>query len=166
MRWRPWPTAWVGTGTEKSPAGWLVEVAIRRFLEVEPGVPPRQTLAKAFTTANIAVYDRSMFRHSKGRMATTLTISLFRADEVTIGHVGDCRVYLVGGGHIEQVTTDHNFAASQIKLGLLTGQEAADSELRCMLTRCVGKEMTVQPDFYSRPIRPSLHLCRLQLALR
>jgi serine/threonine protein phosphatase PrpC len=147
-----------GHGDGEIASRLAVEVAIRRFLEIEPELPPRQTLAKVFTTANIAVYDRSMFRHSKGRMATTLTISLFRGDEVTIGHVGDGRVYLVGGGQIEQVTSDHNYAAAQIKLGVLTGQEAAVSEMRCVLTRCVGKEMMVQPDFYSRPIRAGSYL--------
>jgi serine/threonine protein phosphatase PrpC len=130
-----------------------VEVAIRRFLEIEPTRSARQTLAKVFTTANIAVYDRSMFRHSAGRMATTLTISLFRGNEVTIGHVGDCRVYLVGGGSIEQVTTDHNYATAQIKLGVLSRLDGAVSDLRCVLTKCVGKEMMIQPDFHSRPIR-------------
>jgi serine/threonine protein phosphatase PrpC len=142
-----------GHGDGEIASRLAVEVAIRRFLEIEPDKPPRQTLAKVFTTANIAVYDRSMFRRSGGRMATTLTISLFRGDEVTIGHVGDCRVYLIGGGHIEQVTTDHNMAASQVKLGVLTGADASESDLRCVLTRSIGKEMTIQPDFYSRPVR-------------
>jgi serine/threonine-protein kinase len=130
-----------------------VEVAIRRFLELPSELPARQSLAKVFTTANIAVFDRSTFRHSAGRMATTLTISLLRGDELTVAHVGDCRVYLVGGKNIEQVTTDHNLAASQIKLGVISTAEGSSSEFRCMLTRSVGREITVQPDFFSRPIR-------------
>jgi serine/threonine-protein kinase len=130
-----------------------VEVAIRRFLEVAPALSPRRTLAKIFTTANTAVYDRSMFRHGVGQMATTLTISLFRGNEVTVGHVGDCRAYLITNGRIERITTDHNYAAAQIKLGLLTSSEAAASEMRCVLTRSVGKQITVQPDFFTFPIR-------------
>ncbi len=51
-----------------------------------------------FTAANLAVYDQGMAQRDQGRMATTLTVSLFRNNEVTIGHVGDCRVYLVQGG--------------------------------------------------------------------
>ncbi len=131
-----------------------VEVAIRRFLEVKPGTRVKQTLDRMFTTANIAVYDRGMTKRHVNRMATTLTVAIFRDAEVTVGHVGDCRSYLVSSdGHIEQITTDHNYAAAQHKLGLLTPQEASTSELRCLLTRSIGKDITVQVDTYSRPIR-------------
>ena len=50
-------------------------------------------------------------------MATTLTVSLFRNDEVTIGHVGDCRAYLVQEGRVRQVTADHSYAAMQLQAG-------------------------------------------------
>ena len=87
---------------------------------------PRQALAKMFTSANIAVYDRGMQLRMPSRMATTLTLSIFRNNEVHVGHVGDCRAYLIQGGRIQQMTTDHNYAASQVKMGLLSPQEAAD----------------------------------------
>ncbi len=131
-----------------------VEVAVRRFLEIKSGTRVKQTLDRMFASANIAVYDRGMSRRQLGRMATTLTVSIFRGDEVTVGHVGDCRAYLIGSdGHIERITTDHNYAAAQLKLGLLTPQEALTSDMRCLLTRSIGKDITVQVDTYSRPIR-------------
>jgi serine/threonine-protein kinase len=131
-----------------------VEVAVRRFLEIKPDARVKQTLDRMFASANIAVYDRGMSRRQAGRMATTLTVSIFRGDEVTVGHVGDCRAYLISkSGQIEQITTDHNYAAAQLKLGLLTPHEAATSDLRCLLTRSIGKDITVQVDVYSRPIR-------------
>ena len=37
-------------------------------------------------------------------MATTLTIAVLRNDEVTIGHVGDCRAYLVQEGRMPRLT--------------------------------------------------------------
>src|ERR1700678_4020659 len=55
-----------------------VEVAGRRFLELKPGTRVKQMLDRMFASANIAVYDRGMSRWSKGRMATTLTVSIFR----------------------------------------------------------------------------------------
>ena len=68
-------------------------------------------------------------------MATTLTISIFRNNEVTIGHVGDCRVYLIQQGRIRRVTNDHSYAGVQLKLGLITVEEAANSQMRSVLTR-------------------------------
>jgi serine/threonine protein phosphatase PrpC len=141
-----------GHGDGEQASQLAVEVALRRFLEVKPETPPKQVLWKMITAANVAVYDRGMSNRSAGRMATTLTVSIFRNNELNIGHVGDCRVYLIQGGHIEQVTTDHNYAASQVKMGLLSPLEAATSEMRCVLTRSIGKEPTVQVDFYTRTV--------------
>ena len=80
--------------------------------------------------ANTAVYDRSMSDHNAGRMATTLTIALFRKSQIDIGHVGDCRAFLIQGGSINQLTSDHNYAAQQLKLGLISAKDAAASDMR------------------------------------
>ena len=87
-----------GLGRGEVASRLAVETAIRRFLEVKPGTLPRQSLFKMFTAANTAVYDRSMSEHELGKMATTLTVALFRNNEINIGHVGDCRAFLVQGG--------------------------------------------------------------------
>ena len=142
-----------GHGNGEVASRLAVEVALRRFLELPTSAPPKQTLWKIFNTANIAVYDRSMSeRDSQGRMCTTLTVMLFRNNEVHVGHVGDCRVFVIQGGNLTQLTADHNYAASQVKLGLLSPKEANESQMRCILTRSVGKEPTVQVDFYSQEV--------------
>jgi serine/threonine-protein kinase len=79
-------------------------------------------------------------------MATTLTICLFRHDRVSIGHVGDCRVYVVQQGKIRKVTNDHSYAGVQLKLGLINVHEAASSGFRSVLTRTVGQEPMVNVD--------------------
>ncbi len=141
-----------GHGDGEMASQLAVEVALRRFLEVKPDTAPRQALSKMFTSANIAVYDRGMQLRMPSRMCTTLMLSIFRNNEVHVGHVGDCRAYLIRGGRIQQITTDHNYAASQVKLGLLSPQEAATSDMRTVLTRSVGKELTVQADFHTQEV--------------
>ena len=107
------------------------------------------------STANLAVYDASMEgRDVNKRMATTMTIALFRHHEVHIGHVGDCRAYHIHGREISRVTTDHSYTGMQMKLGLINAQEAANSDLRCVLTRSVGRDPTVQVDFYTIQVNP------------
>ena len=54
--------------------------------------------------ANRAIYDEAL-KNAAGQMATTLTIAVFRHNEVTIGNVGDSRVYLVRSRKIKQL--DH-----------------------------------------------------------
>ena len=126
-----------------------VETAVRCFQDGHGNLLPKQALWRMFTAANMAVYDQSMAGREQGRMATTLTISLFRNNEVTIGHVGDCRVYHIQRGPALQVTTDHSYAAMQLRLGLISPQEAATSDMRCVLTRSLGKDPTIQVDYYT-----------------
>jgi serine/threonine protein phosphatase PrpC len=126
-----------------------VETALRLFREAKEQTPPRDVLWDLINAANLAVYDKGMDQRDKGRMATTLIVSIFRNTEVTIGHVGDSRAYLVQGGKARQITADHTYAAMQQKLGLISAQEAAHSEMRSMLVRSVGREPTVQVDLYT-----------------
>jgi serine/threonine-protein kinase len=137
-----------GQGQGEVASRLAAESALRRFMELKPNTMPRQALFQMFTAANTAVYDRSMHeRGNEGRMATTLTIALFRNNEINIGHVGDCRSFLIAGGKVSQLTTDHNVAAQQMKMGLISAKDAAASDLRCMLTRSIGKEITIQVDY-------------------
>ena len=40
----------------------------------------------------------------------------------------------------------------QVRLGLISEHDAAASEMRCMLTRSVGKEPMIQVDYYTVPV--------------
>jgi serine/threonine protein phosphatase PrpC len=123
-----------------------VETALKTFQELSNDVPLRQALSSMFTQANTAVYDEGMKESRGGRMSTTLTISLLRNNELAIGHVGDCRSYLIRGGVIRCLTADHSYAGMQQKMGLLTKEEAQVSELRSVLTRSIGPELMLSPD--------------------
>jgi serine/threonine protein phosphatase PrpC len=120
--------------------------AVDAFRNAKPGETPAQLLVRMFNDANGAIFEQSL---DKGRMATTLTIAIFRNNEVVVGHVGDCRAYLLQQGRIRRITNDHSYAGVQLKLGLITVQEAASSELRSVLTRSVGQEPIVRCDSHT-----------------
>ena len=136
------------------------EAAIHEFQNAKPNTQPGTLLFQMFNAANQAVYDRRMKDHS--RMATTLSISLLRNDELNVGHVGDCRVYLIQQGRIRRVTNDHSYAGVQVKLGLITVEEAKSSELRCILTRSVGQDPIVRADYHTLGVHRGdyvIHAC-------
>src|SRR5205807_4780806 len=93
--------------------------------------------------------DQGMDPRQNGRMGTTLTASVLRNSEVTVGHVGDCRVYHVQSGRVRRITTDHSYVGMQLKLGLISEKDAMTSQLRSLLTRSVGKEPVLQVDFHT-----------------
>jgi serine/threonine-protein kinase len=128
------------------------ESAIKAFLEAKPLASPTQTLNHMFLAANIAVYDENLKHSGARRMATTLTICLFRHNEVNIGHVGDCRAYVIHQGRIRQLTSDHSYAGVQLKLGLINVDDAMSSQMRSVLTRSIGQEPNVRVDFQTATV--------------
>ena len=135
-----------GHGRGEVASKLAVETALKSFQESAPETPLRQVLSALFTRVNTAVYDEGMKDAHGGRMSTTLTVAIFRHNELAIGHVGDCRCYLIRKGAIRCLTTDHSYVRLQQKMGLLTDAEALASELRSVLTKSIGQEMMVSPD--------------------
>jgi serine/threonine-protein kinase len=130
-----------------------VETAERCFRQAELTQTPNQVLWRAFSDANLAVYDQGMLQeNTERRMATTMTALLLRSNEIFVGHVGDCRAFHIHQGRIERLTTDHSYVGMQVKMGLLSEHEAATSDMRTMLTRLVGQNPTVQVDFNKVPM--------------
>jgi len=123
------------------------EAAIALFKRINPANTPKQILRQIFETANLGLYEAGMADPQKGRMATTLSVCIFRDKELSIGHVGDTRVYIVRQEQLRRLTDDHSYTAMQVKLRLISEHEAKASRLRSMLTRSLGPEPIVQFDF-------------------
>jgi len=123
-----------------------VETALANFRDVHGEQATQQLITRIFNAANLAVYDKSMELQGKARMATTLAAVVFRNNEITVGNVGDSRVYLVRKATIKQLSTDHTYTGMQQKFGLITEQEAKSSEKRSILTRSVGLEPLIRID--------------------
>ena len=124
-----------------------VETALAVFQERDPVTPPKALIKEIFDRANLAVFDQGMKTPQGGRMATTLSVCVFRDREVAIGHVGDTRVYLVRHEEMKKLTHDHSYTGLQVKLRLITEHEARASALRSVLTRSIGAEPVVRADF-------------------
>ncbi len=124
-----------------------VEIAIAAFQRMNPANGPKQILKQIFDTANLEIYEAGMSEPKGGRMATTLSVCIFRDRELFIGHVGDTRVYLVRQEQMRRLTDDHSYTAMQVKLRLISEHEAKASRLRSMLTRSLGPEPIVHFDF-------------------
>jgi len=129
-----------------------VETALRVFRESAEKQSPQQLISQMFSAANRAVYDKGMEDHGKSRMATTLAAVVFRNNEITVGNVGDSRVYLARKATIRQLSTDHTYIGMQQKFGLISEQEAKTSENRSILTRSVGHELLIRVDIESSTV--------------
>src|SRR5215510_3553336 len=61
------------------------ELAIALFKRINPANTPKQILRQIFETANLEIYEAGMADPQKRRMATTLSVCIFRDKELWIG---------------------------------------------------------------------------------
>ncbi len=81
-------------------------------------------------------------------MATTLIVLCILNDKAYIINVGDSRAYLVRERMIMQVTEDHTFVQELLKKGIINEEQALVHPKRNMITRAIGAEERVKPDFF------------------
>ncbi|MGD0939627.1 MAG: protein phosphatase 2C domain-containing protein [Terracidiphilus sp.] len=124
-----------------------IKAVTEGFAKAPSGAMLSTLLPRLIQQANAAVHDCGISPKYQGRkMATTLVTCALRHDQAVISHVGDSRCYLVRRGQAKQVTQDHTWVNEQRKMGLLTAQEAAESDSRHVLLRSIGPEMFISPD--------------------
>ncbi len=118
-------------------------------------------LREAFLSANEAVFSKVAqgVEHSAG---TTCTAAVFLRNELYIANAGDSRGYLLRGGQLEQLTTDHSLTSRLIREGRIGREEARNHPGRTVLTSSIGMRKNFIVDI-TGPIR-LLHHDRVLLA--
>jgi parallel beta-helix repeat protein len=119
-------------------AGIAVEM-IRVRLERQTGTV-EQRLREAITLANNAIYDAAQAKPECKGMACVLTAAVVEDNVVTIGHVGDSRLYRLKRGLIEKITHDHSPVGEREDSGELTEPQAMQHPRRNEVYRDVGSE--------------------------
>jgi len=126
-----------------------------------PSSDTASSLRNAVEEANALVYSTAQAIPDRQGMGTTLTAIVIREDRLTVAQVGDSRAYLLRHGNLVQITEDHSWVAEQVRLGIMTMEEAVHSPFRNIITRSVGTSQTVEPDIITRPLQvgDTLLLC-------
>ena len=114
--------------------------------ETEGKEPSAETLKEAVEKVNLELWERQEKDASLTGMGTTLTILWPTEEDMIIGQVGDSRAYLIRGGEMKQVTSDHSMVADMVRRGVLTEEQAACHPMRNYITRAVGTDETVDAD--------------------
>ena len=110
---------------------------IRARLERETG-SAADRLREAITLANNQIHREASADPALEGMSCVLTAALVRDGRVTIGHVGDSRLYLFSGGDIRKVTHDHSPVGEREDAGELDELEAMRHPRRNEIYRDVG----------------------------
>jgi protein phosphatase len=108
----------------------------------------RNLLITSVTAANNLVYDLAEYDQNMLGMGTTCVSAIVSEGRAYIINVGDSRVYHVFGESIQLITKDHSYINKLIDDGEITEEESKTHPKRNCLTRAVGAEPLLTPDYY------------------
>lgn len=100
----------------------------------------------AIRLANQAVYEVAQSSPVLKGMGTTIVAVLLTGNKLSIAHIGDSRAYLIRAGLIDQLTDDHSMVNEQVRRDIITREEAAQSEMKNILTKALGIRAEMEAD--------------------
>jgi PPM family protein phosphatase len=130
--------------------------------EAKPSLTPKsQRMLRAIYLANQKVFQSAEKHREQHGMGATLTAAWIDDEQLSVGHVGDSRLYLLRTGQLQQLTSDHSLVAEQVRRGILTATEAEQSNLQSVLLRALGTQPEVEVDMEQVALFPGdvLLLC-------
>jgi protein phosphatase len=103
---------------------------------------------RCFREINTEICALSRVEPANRGMATTAVLAHILRDKLFVVNIGDSRAYIVREGDISRITTDHSVVNEMLARGELTEEEARVHPRKNEITRALGVEAGVSPDFF------------------
>ncbi|MFW5431963.1 MAG: Stp1/IreP family PP2C-type Ser/Thr phosphatase [Methylophilaceae bacterium] len=107
-------------------------------------LPIPEMLSKAVAKANNTIFNASYENAEYEGMGTTFVAGVFNDNKVIVGHIGDSRMYRLRNEALEQLTEDHSLLQEQINAGIITKEQAKNSNEGHLVTRALGTDAEVE----------------------
>ena len=133
------------------------ELGVRTIREVyfaSRGQDVITSIAQAVKAANDAIYSLARSHSEYGGMGTTCVTLVISGGRAYIVNIGDSRAYIIRDGQMRQVTQDHSWVAEQVRIGLLTEEQARVHAHRNVITRSLGTQPNITADLFVETLRP------------
>lgn len=132
-----------------------VEITLQTYKELsQVEMTPVERLYSAISRANQAIWNMARQDRTLLGMGTTLVAACLLSDSLLIGNVGDSRAYFLSDGDCGQITQDHSYAAEQLRQGLISASGELPARMQQIITRAVGVNERVNPDFFIVDLEP------------
>jgi serine/threonine protein phosphatase PrpC len=135
----------VGGHSAGEHAAEIARDVVRERLERATGTA-EQRLREAIALANNEIWRQSRERPDWSGMACVLTAAIVEDDIVTVGHVGDSRLYMLRAGEVRKITRDHSPVGEREDRGEISEEAAMRHERRNEIYRDVGSTGERNPD--------------------
>ena len=106
---------------------------------------PNHGLRVAFNGVAHEIVAEAAANPDRANMSCTVVAVAVRDNAATIAHLGDARVYLLRGGMLQPLTTDHTWVQMQVEKGALSAAEAENHPDRNVITKSMGNPAFPEP---------------------
>ena len=113
---------------------------------------PTLIFRRAIEEANEVIRRRAGEDKKLEGMGTTVVVASCMGRFLQVANVGDSRLYVVNR-EIRQITRDHSLVEEMIRMGGLDRADARNHPDKNIITRAVGAEDHVEPDFFTVELR-------------
>jgi len=111
---------------------------------------PKKILEKAIQEASEAIADHASSTPEQQGMGATCACVWVIGDKLYTASVGDSRIYLLRGGRIQQLTTDHTWVQEALEKNIITPEYARDHPNIHVIRRYLGSPEPPEVDFRMR----------------
>ncbi len=109
---------------------------------------PTIIFRRAIEEANAVIRRRAGEDSRLEGMGTTVVAASCLGGFLQVANVGDSRLYVVNR-EIRQITRDHSYVEEMVRIGELDRADARNHPDKNIITRAVGAEDRVEPDFFT-----------------
>ena len=120
--------------------------------EVLNGNAVEKLIAEQSARANEAIYEAAQSQPRYSGMGTTLVVAFWHDNQITVGHIGDSRLYRLRGEALDLLTRDHSLLQEQIDSGMISKEQARFSQNKNLVTRAVGIDPEVEAEVHTHAV--------------
>jgi protein phosphatase len=114
------------------------------------GANPPAILEEAIETASNQIYKEAQASPDRAGMGSTCAVAWVAGNRLFTATVGDSRIYLLRGTHVQQLSVDHTWIQEALERGILTPEETFNHPNTHVIRRYLGSPQPPQVDFRLR----------------
>ena len=122
-----------------------IDTIAQRLLSYQGG-DPLPDIQTAIIEAGRVVSAAANTEDEQSGMGSTVALAMVIGSHLYTAHVGDSRIYLLRGGRLQQITTDHTWVQEAIEYDIIAPDEARGHPHSHILRRHIGGDQLPEPD--------------------
>jgi len=133
-------------------ASWFLTESISCFISKSRTKDTLRVFSTSIDLANSLLMEKADSDPMLSGMGSTLVLASVEDGTLTCANVGDSRLYIIHKDTIRQITRDHSYVEEMVSLGLIERDSEEYRLQKNIITRAIGIEKKVQPDFFDESL--------------